>query len=245
MDQEPTTAFIETADIETATDDYASRFSGAVGEWFLDVQRDITLDLLSPFQGCRVLEVGGGHAQLAPAMVEAGFEVTVTGSDESCRARLDRFMAPGSFEYVTCDMINLPWAEQAFDVVMAFRLLPHVQRWPRLIAEMGRVAAKAVILDYPDLRSFNYFSEGLFKAKMAVEKNTRTFECFWRKQVVAELARAGFGNAKLRPQFFWPMAIHRAVGSRIFSQAIEAPAKLLGLRHLLGSPVIIRAEREA
>ena len=37
--------FPETADIETASEDYASRFAGEVGRYFLQVQADITLQL--------------------------------------------------------------------------------------------------------------------------------------------------------------------------------------------------------
>ncbi len=237
--------FAETADIDTASDDYATRFAGPVGRWFLERQRDITLELARPWTGGRVLEVGGGHAQLAPAMAAAGFAVTVTGSDDSCRRRLDAAMAPGDFTYRTCDSLNLPWPDDSFEVVMAFRLLPHVRRWPALLAEMCRVASGAVILDYPDLRGFNYFSERLFTAKMAIEKNTRAFQCFRRRQVLEQLAVHGFGQAALRPQFFWPMALHRAVGSAGFSRAAEALARGLGLTALLGSPVIVRARNLA
>lgn len=242
---EPRPPFAETADIDTAGEDYATRFSGPVGAWFLEVQQRITLELASPWAGGRVLEVGGGHAQLAPAMAAAGFEVTVTGSHDSCRRRLDAAMAPGTFEYRTCDSLALPWPDNSFAVVMAFRLLPHVERWPELLGEMCRVASGAVILDYPDLRSFNFFSERLFGAKMAIEKNTRTFQCFWRKQLVGELAAHNFGRAKLKPQFFWPMALHRAVGSAGFSRAAEGTARALGLNALFGSPVILRAENLA
>jgi len=35
--------FLETADIESSTEDYATRFSGPVGEYFLNVQTEITL----------------------------------------------------------------------------------------------------------------------------------------------------------------------------------------------------------
>ena len=48
-------------DVETASDDYARRFSGPVGEWFLDVQERACLDLLRPWRGGTVLDVGGGH----------------------------------------------------------------------------------------------------------------------------------------------------------------------------------------
>jgi len=52
--------FPETADVETSSEDYAGRFSGAVGAWFLKVQEDATLHMLSPHAGASVIDVGGG-----------------------------------------------------------------------------------------------------------------------------------------------------------------------------------------
>src|SRR6266850_2302971 len=48
---------------------------------------------------------------------------------------------------------------------LAFRLLPHVTRWPELIAEMGRLARQAVIVDYPTTRSVNAASGTFFSLK--------------------------------------------------------------------------------
>jgi len=136
--------FPESADIETASEDYARRFSGKVGDYFLEVQTRAVLELLSPWPQARVLEVGGGHAQLAVPLVREGYRVTVSGSSETCRARLDRFLPPGSCEFLCCDMLRLPFPDRHFDLVLAFRLLPHVERWRELIAEMCRVAEKAL-----------------------------------------------------------------------------------------------------
>ena len=235
--------FPETADIDTASDNYATRFSGEVGRWFLEVQAKQTLDLIAPWPGARVLEVGGGHAQLAGPLIQAGYRVTITGSADSCRQRLDRYLEPGSFEYLTCDMLHLPFDDQSFDLVLAFRLLPHVERWPELIAEMCRVTKHAVVLDYPDLRSFNIVAEKTFGAKQAIEKNTRHFTCFTRRQVMTQFQGQGLGRPVFRPQFFWPMALHRGLGKAWFSRAAEGAARALGLTHLLGSPVILRADR--
>ena len=57
------------ADIETASDDYASRFSGAIGKWMLKKQSDIVLDLLGNNTKVKLLDVGGGHAKLARPLV--------------------------------------------------------------------------------------------------------------------------------------------------------------------------------
>ena len=38
-------------DVETASEDYARRFAGPVGEWFLRIQEQAVLRMLSPWPG--------------------------------------------------------------------------------------------------------------------------------------------------------------------------------------------------
>lgn len=234
---------IAAPDVETASEDYARRFAGEVGEYFLDVQARTVLDLLAPWPLARVLEVGGGHAQLAGPLIERGFQVTVTGSEESCRERLDRFLPPGSFGFQVCDAERLPFPARSFDVVLAVRLLTHLDGWREALAEMCRVAERAVIVDYPDTRSFNRLYGALFAWKKAIEGNTRTFHSFRPGEVTAECARHGFGRPVVRRQFFLPMVVHRAVGRAGISRAMERASGALGLTRALGSPVILRVER--
>ncbi len=237
------TMFLETADIETATDDYAARFSGAAGEYFLAKQAAITLDLLRHLPKARVLEVGGGHAQLAEPLVQNGFAVTVTGSADSCRTRLDQHLPPGSFTYMTCDSLSLPFADRSFDVVMAFRLLPHVSRWREIIAELCRVADKCVIVDYPDRRSTNILYHLLFAMKKKMEGNTRPFTLFSRAEIAAEMASNGFAQPHFKPEFLLPMVVHRKAGNKALSTVVENCCRLTGLTHLFGSPIIFRSDR--
>lgn len=232
-----------TADIETSSEAYASRFRGEVGRFFLDVQSSTVLDLLAPWPGASVLDVGGGHAQLAPVLVERGFRVTVAGSDEVCRARLDRALPPGSFEFRACDLLGLPYPDRAFDVVVSLRLLAHVERWRELVAELCRVAERAVIVDYSDTRSFNQLYGPLFGWKKAVEGNTRTYHTFKPGEIAAEAALHGFGRPDERRQFFLPMVVHRAVRSGRFSRSSERVSSALGLTRRLGSPVVLRVRR--
>jgi SAM-dependent methyltransferase len=235
----------ETADVESSSDDYARRFSGAVGRHFLAVQERLTLELLAPWPGARVLDVGGGHAQLAVPLASHGFAVTVVGSSEVCRTRLDRLLPAGSFQFQACDLLALPFPDRSFDVVLCFRLLSHAHQHRRLLAEICRVARAAVIVDYPDLRSFNLLYGSLFQVKRAAEGNTRTFRCYRPDEVRTELARHGFGEAVVRRQFFLPMVVHRMLGQRWFTRATEGASAALGLTAALGSPVILRAARPA
>ena len=231
------------ADIDTASDDYAGRFAGPVGEYFLKLQEEITISLIDAWRGARVLDVGGGHGQLAIPLVREGFAVTVAGSDPACRNRLDRALPADSFQFEVCDLLNLPFEDRSFDIVIAFRLLPHEEQWQRQIAEMCRVAKYAVVADYPDIRSFNFLYQSLFTMKKGFEKNTREFLLFRRSEIVRAFQQNGFADTTLKPQFFIPMVVHRFLRSVPLSRLLEGASAALGLRYLLGSPVIVRARR--
>ena len=236
-------SFSDQADADTSTDAYARRFAGPVGAWFLEVQRRIVLDLLSPWPGAALLDLGGGHAQVAGALVEAGYRLTVAGSRETCRARLDRTLPAGSFAYRTADLLDLPWPDRAFDVVLSLRFLSHVVHWERLLEEMCRVARHAVVLDYADRRSFNRIVGPLFAAKRRLERNTRRYHVFDRSTLVEAFARQGFGAPVARPEFFFPMVVHRSLGSAAFARTVEGAFRAVGGTRLLGSPVILRVQR--
>jgi 2-polyprenyl-3-methyl-5-hydroxy-6-metoxy-1,4-benzoquinol methylase len=233
----------EAADVETSSDAYALRFRGAVGAWFLDVQARTTLELLAPFPRARVIDVGGGHAQLAGPLADAGHEVTVYGSDERCRARVEPLVAAGRARFASGDLLDAAFADRAFDVALSFRLLPHVSAWPALVGELCRLAARAVVVDYPTRRSVNAFAGAFFEAKKNVERDTRPFAVFSDREVAGAFAAHGFRVTARRPQFLLPMALHRAHGRAGLGRALEAVPRALGVTGVLGSPVILRAER--
>lgn len=238
----------ETADIETSSEGYARRFPGAVGELLLEPQTRALLELLGPWPGARVLELGGGHAQVTPHLVRAGYRVTVVGSDPVCRERLDRVLppgsyAPGQYEFQAVDLLDLPFPGRSFDVVVAVRLLAHVADWRQLLAEMCRVARAAVLVDYSDTRSFNRFYDRFFEWKRTREGNTRTFRCYHPGEPAEECARHGFGQPEERREFFVPMVVHRLLRNVPLSRAVEGASRGLGLTRRFGSPVVLRIER--
>ena len=235
----------EEADVATSSAEYARRFAGGVGAWFLEVQAKATLELLAPWPGGSVLDVGGGHGQLTGPLVEGGHDVTVFGSQEVCGERVRAWTEPGRARFRSGDLLALPFPDGAFDVALAFRLLPHVSRWRTLLAELARVARRAVILDYPTSRSVNAASRLLFSLKKGVEGDTRPFTVFRDVEIEEALAACGLRVTGRRPQFLLPMAFHRAVGSAGLARTLEAAAALARLTRWLGSPVILRAEHDA
>ena len=234
----------EDADIGTSSEDYARRFTGGVGRWFVATQSRITLSLLRALPaGASILDVGGGHAQIAPPLIEAGYEVTVVGSDPVCSARLESWIAQGRCRFEAVDLRRLPYGDGSFDAVVCLRLLPHSVDYNGLIRELCRVARRSVVVDYPSTRSANAFSGRFFSLKRGIELNTRRFMIFNPREINAAFHQAQFSVRAERPQFLIPMVLHRLSNRAALSKAAETPGRLLGLTRWLGSPIIIRADR--
>jgi 2-polyprenyl-3-methyl-5-hydroxy-6-metoxy-1,4-benzoquinol methylase len=233
----------EAPDVETSSADYARRFSGAVGEWFLQVQARTVLELLAPWPHATILDVGGGHAQLTRPLIDTGHALTVYGSRPVCAERLRPWLDARQASFASGPLLQAPFPDRSFDVVLAFRLLPHVAHWRDLAAELARLARHAVLVDYPTRRSVNAAADLLFGLKRRVEGNTRSFRVFADSDVAAAFGAAGFRATARRPQFFLPMVLHRALGLAPLSRGLEVGAGALGLTRVLGSPVILRLER--
>jgi SAM-dependent methyltransferase len=235
----------ETADLDSSSEQYAHRFSSPVGRWFVRVQTRATLAALAGLgEGATVLDVGGGHAQVAPPLIEAGYRVTVAGSAPICGNRLEPWISTGRCRFDVADLQHLPYEDSTFDAVVCYRLLAHSVHWTRLVGELCRVAAHRVILDYPARRSVNIISRRLFDLKRSVEGiMTRRFSLYDRDEISQAFEAAGFQVADEHPQFLLPMALYRLGRSAAFARVAEWPGRKAGLTRILGSPVIVRADR--
>ncbi len=235
--------FPETADIDTASDDYAGRFAGPAGARMLEVQERITLRFVARSGARTILDVGGGHGQLAAPLCRAGYDVTVLGSDERCRGRIAGIVDSGKCKFVVGNAIALPFPDRSFDMAISFRFLTHCARWPDLVGELCRVSRGGVIVDYPTSQSVNVIAPGLFRLKKKVETNTRAWTLFRHAAVLREFERRGFRKRARKAQFFLPMVLHRMLKSRGLSAALEGACRMLGLTALAGSPIILWMER--
>jgi 2-polyprenyl-3-methyl-5-hydroxy-6-metoxy-1,4-benzoquinol methylase len=235
----------ETADIESSSDDYARRFAGPSGAWMLEVQERGFLGLLSGHPGVTVLDVGGGHGQLAVPLARRGWQLTVLASDPSCRHRVEAAVKEGLLRFAVGDLLRLPFPDRSFDTVVSVRMLTHCRRWEEFVAELCRVARRSVIVDYPTSESANRIAPALFGAKKKLEGNTRLWRLFRHREVEAAFSAAGFRVHERRPQFLFPMVLHRLLRFLPVSKALEGAASAVGLTRRWGSPVILEARRVA
>ena len=242
----PTASPREVADADAATEQYARRFEGPVGRWFLELQTRLTFKALAGLpRGSTILDVGGGHAQVGPPLAAAGFRVTVVGSSHACGRLLEAWVSSGHGRFDVADLHHLPYRDRAFDAVICYRLLAHSVDWHRLIGELTRVAGGRVIVDYPSRQSVNVVAQRLFEMKQSIEGGTtRQYDLYGRREIAEGFARQGFAVREEWPQFFLPMALYRLARSARLGRVAEWPARTLGLTRAFGSPVIARADRQ-
>lgn len=231
----------EAPDVETASSDYATRFSGRTGRYLLSIQEEAVRRVLSKHAGGTLLEIGGGHGQLLTLYQSLDMKVALHGSEPVCFANL----AGPQFDRVQPLIgayLDLDLPDKSFDVVVAIRLVMHEPEWPRLLSEMCRLARHAVIIDYPSTRSLNALGPMLIGLKKQLEGNTRHYLSFSRAELTQALRPAGFTRIQEQRQFFLPMVVHRKLGANFILRAVEGACRLVGLTRLLGSPVILHAE---
>lgn len=231
----------ETPDIETASDSYARRFTGAAGQYLLAAQDAAIRAVLADWRGGAVLDVGGGHAQLTPLLRTLARDLVVFGSDARSLERVRRGFPDCAT--ATGDLLDLPFGPQSFDVVVAVRLLSHVRNWPRLLSELCRVARSTIVVDYPRTAGLNGLTPLLFPLKRRLEGNTRYYRNFRDAELDEVLQACGFVPRDRQAQFVLPMVMHRRANGARALRAVERAARTLGLTRAFGSPVVLRADR--
>lgn len=232
-------------DLHSSQPEYAQRFSGSTGAYFLKVQSDALLQLISPWPNAHVLDVGGGHCQTCAILTKTGYTVTVLGSSDAALERVRREVPPIAQDAIVGSLIAPPVPNQSYDVVISFRMISHVADWKELIAALCRSARSAVIIDFAIPSGSNALEPLLFGAKKRLEGNTRRFRVISKQDVRAEFAKNGFTVDAEIGQFVLPMAVHRALKVPTISKFLEGVLNMVGLHNLFGTPVIVRARRTA
>lgn len=94
-------------------------------------------DLLD--RGASLLDVGCGDGSMAALLHDQCALSRVEGVDVLVRGKVD-------IPVTSFDGLNLPWADRSWDYVMAIDVLHHVEDQQALLADMLRVARRAVVL---------------------------------------------------------------------------------------------------
>ncbi|MGA1577006.1 MAG: class I SAM-dependent methyltransferase [Steroidobacteraceae bacterium] len=230
-------------DIETSSSDYLARFSGHAGRFFLERQAAVLEQLLGEGSPGKVLDVGGGHAQLAPLLSARGWDVTVHGTSRVCEENLRNLHGVNDCSFLLGPLGPLPCTDREYDLVVAVRLLTHVDDWQGMVQELCRVSRRDLIIDFPVSIGLNGLSPILFPAKKLYERNTRAYRNFSMRELSDCLKKHGFQAVASSGQFVLPMVLHRMTRAAAPLRLLESIARLSGLTRRYGSPVLLRAVR--
>ncbi|MCC2981323.1 MULTISPECIES: class I SAM-dependent methyltransferase [unclassified Sphingomonas] len=228
-------------DLETSSEAFASRFGDEAGAYFLDVQRRGVAGLLPTSGLSSILDLGGGHCQLAGQLVETGAAVMIFGSDRRCAERLARDPVTAKVQFQSGDLLATPYDDASFDLVTSIRLLGHVNYWHVLIAELCRLARRTVIIDYPSMFSPSALRLLSGGANRPTGGDPRTYRRYRPGQISACFARHGFRLAGEYRQLTLPFGMHRRYGPR--ASLVEERLRAWGVTAWMGNPVLARFDR--
>lgn len=233
------------ADPGTARTFDERRFGGPIGDLVARGQAETLARFLGPVEGRSILDVGTGTGRAALLLSAAGARVTgVDASEEMlaiARKRAVEQQADVRFEAGDAHALGFP--DRSFDVAVSLRVLMHTPRWQTCVGELCRVARDRVLIDYPSARSTALLQSVGRRVRHAAGANTEPYRVFFDREIAAALHRHGFQVRSVHRQFVLPIALHKAIGSQAFTEALERVLRRLGLLHLFGSPVTVLAER--
>lgn len=221
------------------------RFGGPIGTLVAEIQERVLLEFAGHLAGREAIDVGTGTGRAAFILARQGARVTgVDASKEMLqvgveRARTDRL----DVTFLEGDAHGLTFPDRSFDLAVSFRVLMHTPGWRQCVGELCRVSRQRVIVDYPASASLASLQAVARRMKHALGGKTEPYRVFSHRAIRDAFAAHGFRVTRVHKQFVLPIALHKAINSRAFSERAEALCAAVGLTRLLGSPVTILAER--
>jgi SAM-dependent methyltransferase len=223
----------------------ASRFSGPIGTLLAEDQACVLADFLGEVAGLAILDVGTGAGRAALALASRGATVTgLDASDEMLRVARARAAQSGlAVTFQRGDAHHLPFGDRAFHAAVSLRVLMHTPDWRVCLRELCRVSSNRVVFDYPPACSAAALQSWGRRALAALGSRTEAYRVLRDRSVVEVLEASGFAVERSHRQFVLPIALHKAIGSRGVTRAVEKGFAAVGLLNRLGSPVTVVAVR--
>jgi len=223
----------------------AMRFSGPIGTLLAESQDRVIASFLGPIEGRTVLDVGTGTGRAAIGLAKRGARVTgVDASAEMLRVAEDRAADAGvGVTFAVGDAHQLAYANRMFHAAVSLRVLMHTPDWRQCLSELCRVADDRVVFDYPAALSAAALQAFGRRVAAAAGRAVEAYRVLKSSEVRRALEHSGFRIEGVHRQFVLPIALHKALGSRGFTVAVERALAAVGLLRLLGSPVTVVAVR--
>lgn len=239
------------------------RFGGPIGALLLEEQDRVLGDFLGELENRQVIDVGTGTGRAALALARRGAHVTgVDASAEMLEMARKRAAHEGlTVRFERDDAHALHFPSGAFDHAVSLRVLMHTPDWRLCLGELCRLARHRVVVDFPALGSAaalhaaarrlqaacaercSWFDRDHHEQNQSTNRNIEAYRVFRMRTLTREFEHLGFRVCRVHRQFVLPIALHKLIGSRSLTVAVERGLAAAGILRLVGSPVTIVAER--
>jgi ubiquinone/menaquinone biosynthesis C-methylase UbiE len=154
-----------------------------------------------------VLDVGCGEGVVTERLAKLLVPAKVLGVDaaEHLNEEWSARSAP-NLSFAAGSAYDLPFADGSFDLVCAIEVLEHLERPRDAIAEMRRVAGRALVLSVPDEPAWR-ISHLLAGKNLRALGNTPGHINHWSRRAFGDLV-SGYGQIeKVESVFPWTLAV--------------------------------------
>lgn len=218
----------------------AGHYGGDFGNYLHDQEIEAFSSLVT--RGTRLLDLGSGTGKLALAL-SSDFDTVVCAdsSFEMLLALKKKALEEGiCVGCVLTDAQQLCFRREAFDSLVASRVLMHLEDWRLGVSELSRVS-REVVLDFPPLLSFAGLSLMLRGATARLGVISRQPRPISLAAIRLELERYNRVTREWKKAYFLPVSLHRRLNRSTVTSRIEEPFRRLGITRLFGAPVTLRA----
>ena len=157
-----------------------------------------------------VLDVGCGEGVVTERLAKllAPAEILGVDADEARLSEEWRGRSAPNLSFATGSAYELPFADGSFDLVCAVEVLEHLERPRDALAEMSRVAGRALLLSVPNEPSWRV-SHMLAGRNLRAFGNTQGHINHWSRRTFAELV-SDFGQLERAETVFpWTLVVAR------------------------------------
>jgi 2-polyprenyl-3-methyl-5-hydroxy-6-metoxy-1,4-benzoquinol methylase len=155
-----------------------------------------------------VLDVGCGEGIVTERLARLLAPAQVLGVDagEAHLAEEWSSRSAGNLSFATGSAYDLPFEQGSFDLVCCIEVLEHLERPRDALAEMRRVAGRALLLSVPNEPSWR-ISHFLAGRNVRSLGNTPGHINHWSRRAFAELASDYGRLEKIESVFPWTLAV--------------------------------------
>lgn len=132
------------------TSNYVKHTSGnPIQRKLIDRFHEVILDKIVELGPSSFLDAGCGEGFVAPLLLERLPNLRLTGFDHNADSVAMAQEKSPTAAFQVASIYGIPFADRSFDVVGCFEVLEHLVEPAKALAELGRVADRAMVISVP------------------------------------------------------------------------------------------------